>query len=107
MTESSHPFVKNKWSCFFNTNFEFLLHRLDIDTLLVGGVSTCICVETTVRDAYMRDYDVIVVEECVAHYDGNAHRSTLNFIDRFAGKVASLDEVRGMFQSSAQTASAR
>lgn len=96
LSDSSQVFVKNKWSCFFNTNLEFLLRRLDIDTLLVCGVSTCICVETTVRDAYMRDYDVILMEDCTSHYDPEAHRATLKFINRFAGMTATVEDVRRM-----------
>ncbi|MEM4218274.1 MAG: isochorismatase family protein, partial [Candidatus Methanomethylicaceae archaeon] len=53
------------------------------------------CVESTVRDAYQRDIDVIVVEDCVAApeevYD--LHQATLKNVKRYFGWVMHSDQV--------------
>ncbi|MBI2848976.1 MAG: cysteine hydrolase [Chloroflexi bacterium] len=94
--ERSHVFSKNRFSCFYNTNLEVLLRVLGIRMLLVAGVATNVCVETTVRDAYMRDYDVIVLKDCVASATEHLHRATLENIDRYLGMTKTLEEITQM-----------
>ena len=51
---------KNRPSAFYAPAMEAALARLDVDTLVVCGVTTSCCVESTVRDASQRDYKVFV-----------------------------------------------
>jgi len=55
---------KHLYSCFYQTDLEFILKQLRIETILVTGVTTSICVETTIRDAFHRDYRCILVDDC-------------------------------------------
>ena len=57
---------KSRYSAFYNTDLETVLHTKGITTLIVGGVATNICCESTARDAMFRDYRVIFLS------DGNA-----------------------------------
>jgi ureidoacrylate peracid hydrolase len=57
---------KNRYSGFYGTDLEAILRASGINTLLVVGATTCICVESTVRDATFRDFHCLVVEDCVA-----------------------------------------
>ncbi len=57
---------KRRYSAFFKTGLERLLKRLKIKRLIVCGVTTSCCVSSTVRDAYFRDYEVIVVSDAVS-----------------------------------------
>jgi ureidoacrylate peracid hydrolase len=50
-------------------------------------------VETTVRDAYQKDYDVIVPAEAAGALDRKAHDASLWMIDRFFGKVLPVRDV--------------
>lgn len=58
--------TKRRFSAFVDTRLELLLRSNGIRSLLVGGVATQCCVESTVRDASMRDYYVVVAREAVA-----------------------------------------
>lgn len=58
--------LKPKHSAFYKTVFELLLEELEIETLILTGLSTDICVLFTANDAYMREYKIVVPEDCVA-----------------------------------------
>ena len=53
---------------FYQTDLELMLKNREIDTLLVCGVTTEVCVNTTVREANDRGYDCLVLEDCVGSY---------------------------------------
>lgn len=85
--------VKHKMSCFYQTRLEEVLRLWGVSTLIVVGVSTYVCVESTIRDAYYRDFDIIVVEDCVAGSDEPLHRATLEKTRRYFGEVLSIKEL--------------
>ncbi|MDP9902480.1 cysteine hydrolase family protein [Variovorax ginsengisoli] len=72
ITTALHPqpsdyfVLKPKHSAFFCTPMELLLAHLNVDRLVVVGVASDQCVMTTVAEARMRDFDVVVPEDCVA-----------------------------------------
>ena len=57
---------KSRFSGFYNTGLDDLLKRRGIDTLIVTGCTTSVCVDSTVRDAMFRDYRCLVLEDCTA-----------------------------------------
>jgi ureidoacrylate peracid hydrolase len=57
---------KSRYSGFFHTDLHDRLQAMGVDTLIVTGTTTSICVESTVRDAMFRDYRCIVLEDCTA-----------------------------------------
>lgn len=57
---------KTRYSGFVNTGLDAQLRARGIDSLIVTGCTTSICVESTVRDAFYRDYRCLVLEDCVA-----------------------------------------
>ena len=57
---------KSRFSGFYQTELDKMLKQRGIDTLIVTGCTTSICVESTVRDAMFRDYRCIVLEDCTA-----------------------------------------
>ena len=57
---------KRRYNCFLGTELELLLKQLAVDTLLVTGVSSDVCVHWTVGEAFQRDFHVRVLEDCVA-----------------------------------------
>jgi len=84
---------KNRPSSFYATNLETILNGLDIDSLVVCGVTTNCCVESTVRDASHRDYKTFVVQDAVAELDDeyisqSLDFSALNFLTVYAGEPA-------------------
>jgi nicotinamidase-related amidase/catechol 2,3-dioxygenase-like lactoylglutathione lyase family enzyme len=57
---------KHRFGAFYETRLDVLLRMLGVDALLVTGVTANACVETTMREAYLRDYDVVAVTDCIA-----------------------------------------
>lgn len=82
--------VKHRMSMFYSTTLESVLHMLGATHLVVSGVSTNVCVESTVRDAYFRDYDITVVEDCVAGTFPALNQATLENVRIYFGEVVSL-----------------
>lgn len=101
--------TKKRYDCFIGTDLEFLLRARGINTLLVTGVNTNSCVLATVTAANVRDYAVIVAEDCVATMDGPAlHAAGLLCIRTAFGFVMSTDEIMALpaLQAAARSAAA-
>lgn len=88
--------VKHRYSAFIHTRLDSVLRALQVETLFIAGVSTNICVESTARDGFMLDYDIVLLSDCTAAFSKEAHDMALQNIDQFFGSVASSDDV---FQS--------
>lgn len=58
--------VKHRFGAFYETRLEALLDMLGVQTLFVAGVTANACVETTLREAYLRDYDTVAVTDAIA-----------------------------------------
>lgn len=86
--------VKHRASSFHATDLEAQLQARGIDVLIVAGTTTSYCVESTIRDAYARDFGVVVVGECTADTDDAAQAASLAAIDRFHGLVTDLTGLR-------------
>ncbi len=86
--------AKKRYDCFLGTDLDLLLRSHGINTLLVTGVNTNSCVLATVASANVRDYAVIVVEDCVDTMDGPAlHQAALLCIGTAFGFVMDADAV--------------
>ncbi len=64
---------KNRYDAFIGTRLERYLVRNGIKTLIIGGVVTTVCVESTTRDAAMRDYRVHLMTDAIGDADDTAH----------------------------------
>lgn len=87
---SDDVFEKHRSSCFYNSTLESKLKVQGITTLIVCGVATNYCVESTIRDAYARDYDIILIEDAAASLWEDLHRATLKNVELMYGVVMSL-----------------
>lgn len=65
---------------FFATDLDAILKHRNIESLLVAGVTTEVCVHTTVREANDRGYECLVVTDCVASYLPKLHEAALAMI---------------------------
>jgi ureidoacrylate peracid hydrolase len=57
------------------------------------GVATNVCVESTARDGFMRDYYIVLVEDGTASYSSEEHKMAISNIDRYFGQVSSISEI--------------
>lgn len=62
--------TKKRYDCFQATGLDFVLRKHRINTLLITGINTNSCVLATVCAANVRDYAVVVIEDCVDTIDG-------------------------------------
>ena len=68
--------TKLRWDAFFGTELENILRNLDVTRLIVAGLQTNVCVETTSRTAMMKNFEVAVPEDAVStdgkilHFNG-------------------------------------
>jgi nicotinamidase-related amidase len=70
---------------FYRTDLDLILRNWGIATLIVCGVTTEVCVTTTVREANDRGYECVVVSDAVASYFPEYHRMSLEMIKAQGG----------------------
>ena len=75
--ENDYFVLKPKHSGFYNTTLDLLLEYLRVETVILAGMATDVCVLFTAADAYMRDLRVIVARDCVTAVTPAAHRAAL------------------------------
>jgi len=75
---------KRRFSAFFKTDLDQTLRTLGVDTLLVTGMTTEVCVLMTAMDALCHDFSVILLEDCCASRSRALHQSCLNLYRDFA-----------------------
>lgn len=66
VTNPSYVIRKHRFGGFYETRLDIVLEQLGVSALFVTGLTTNACVETTIREAYLRDYDVIGIEDCIS-----------------------------------------
>jgi nicotinamidase-related amidase len=75
---------------FYQTDLELMLKGRNIDTLLVCGVTTEVCVNTTVREANDRGIRCVVLSDCCASYFPDFHTAGLAMIKAQGGIFGSV-----------------
>jgi ureidoacrylate peracid hydrolase len=85
--------TKHRYSAFYNTRLETYLLANDVSHLLIGGVATEICVESTIRDAFSRNYEVTLLEDCTALSQPEYRERALDRIGTYFGDVCNSSEV--------------
>jgi len=95
---SERVVIKHRYSAFINTDLNTVLKARNIQSVLVCGVATNVCVETTARDAYIYDYYVTMIDDCSAAYEAKLHLGTLENMRRHFGLVASSTEIIGTWK---------
>ena len=83
--EGDYFVLKAKHSGFFSTTLDLILKYINVSTLIIGGVTTDVCVLFTANDAYMRDYKLYIPSDCVASADIREHRASLRYMHRVLG----------------------
>ena len=64
---------------FASTNLDFLLRQKQIKNVVLGGFLTNCCVESTMRTAYEKGYQVYTLQDCTAATSVAAHEATLEY----------------------------
>ncbi len=84
--------AKHRYSAFYNTDLETVLRCLKIEDLVISGIMTNMCCESTARDAYYRDYRVFFLSDCTGSINEEMHlASLLNLAFGFAYVTTARD----------------
>lgn len=84
---------KNKDSGFYETELHDRLQAAGVDTVLVSGLQTQICVQTTAADAFFRGYNVWVPSDCVVSGNPEDRDRSLEWLAGYCATVAPSDEI--------------
>jgi len=93
--------TKHRYSAFYNTDLDSILRAHAIRTIVLTGVATNVCVETTAREGFVRDYYVVFVSDGTATYSAEDHKATLKNIDRFFGQVTTIADIVSIWTADA------
>ena len=88
-----HLVIKKGFGGFAHTPLDTILRNLGITTCVVCGVTTCVCVSTTVRGGVEHNYRIVVVRDAVAEVSREQHEAELRTIARVFGDVRTTEEV--------------
>lgn len=95
---------KHRFSAFYGTDLELVLRGLDVNTVIIAGVTTENCCHATARDALFRDFKVVFLSDATATFDyadvgqgalsaAEVHRSTLIILGQSTADVMTADEL--------------
>ena len=84
---------KMRYSAFHRTGLESILKNLDVTDLIVGGVLTNLCCETTARDAFVRDFRVFFLVDGTATVSEEYHRASLKNLEYGFAYLKRCEEV--------------
>ena len=85
--------IKHRYSAFINTRLDSVLRTLKVENLIMTGVSTNVCVESTARHGFMLDYNIVFLSDCTAAYSAEEHEGALYNIRNHFGVVGTSDDV--------------
>ena len=85
---------KHTYSGFHGTELDRILRFKGIRTLVMTGVSTNVCVESTLRDGYFNGYYIVVPEDCVASAAQDLHEAALRGVRMHFGEVTTGADLR-------------
>lgn len=91
---------KTRYSAFYDTDLLERLRADGVETLIVCGVTTNVCVESTVRDAFFRDIRVVVPSDGTAAVTPELHEGALDGFRYGFGQVATVDEIAAALSGS-------
>lgn len=86
-------FEKHTYDAFWGTPLRLYLKALGIETLILAGFGTEVCVETTARSAYTEGYYVVIPRESTAAFDPRNYEASLSVLGRYFGKVVTTEEL--------------
>jgi nicotinamidase-related amidase len=98
---AGEPIVtKHRFDAFYGTDLELILTGNQKRHLFFAGVATNVCVESSLRSAFMRDFEVVIVEDGTAARTLRAHEAALDNVRQHFGLVAKVADVERAWMAS-------
>lgn len=85
--------TKRQWGAFYGTELDLQLRRRCVGTIVLGGISTNIGVESTARNAYELGYSQVLVEDAMSSNAAQAHAFAVENIFPRLGRIRSTEDV--------------
>jgi ureidoacrylate peracid hydrolase len=90
---------KYKYSGFYSTYLDQFLRSKGINTLIITGLATNVCVESTARDGFIREYYIVIPSDLTEGTSPEAKKWSLLNLDMFFGEVVSSNEILECWKS--------
>ncbi|MGA2779976.1 MAG: hydrolase [Steroidobacteraceae bacterium] len=94
MQPSDLAITKRQWGAFHGTELDLQLRRRGIRTIVLGGVSTQIGVESTARQAYEHGYELLLVKDAMASSVAEGHEMSIKHILPRLGRIVQSSEIK-------------
>jgi nicotinamidase-related amidase len=85
--------TKRQWGAFYGTGLDLDLRRRGKKTIVLGGIATNFGVESTARDAWERNYQLVLVEDAMAGMNNESHQFAIRRIFPRLGRVCGVADV--------------
>ena len=89
---------KQRYSAFYNTNLEVILRGYGVEDLIISGVMTNICCESTARDGFFRDFRIFFLADATSSSHHELHLATLKNLAYAFAYVTTTDEILKMIK---------
>lgn len=94
LCEQDYVVPKRRYSGFFRTDLELLLRELDIDTVIMTGLHTHMCVRHTTADAYCLGYNIVVASDATDSFTEADYLSGIDYLKQVYGaEIRTVDQI--------------
>jgi biuret amidohydrolase len=83
---------------FYATDLDMILRQNKIRNIILTGITTDVCVHTTMREANDRGYECAIVSDCCGATDYNNHLAALNMVKKQGGVFGSVTDSRSLIE---------
>lgn len=94
LCEQDYVVPKRRYSGFFHTDLDLLLKELGVDTVIMTGLHTHMCVRHTSADAYQLGYDIIVAKDATNSFTEEDYNYGLKYLkDTYGAEISDVDSI--------------
>jgi ureidoacrylate peracid hydrolase len=97
---------KRCYSAFHNTQMDDVLRRRGIKSIVMTGVATNVCVDSTLREAFFHGYYIVMPPDCVASANVPLHEATINSVELIFGHTPQSEVVMDIWAGNPSVAQA-
>lgn len=90
---------KHRYSPFGGSDIDLVLRSNGIETVVITGIVTEVCVESTARDAFFRDYRVVMATDCASPFSEPAGAASQAVLNQTFGRLATAAELRAIWNA--------